>query len=179
MELLGRGWTNQIAWPVLAAGGGALAAGDKSSPTSCKTPRHRKVPDILYIVILQTHRGRCRAFLYTTSIYCDIVCNIGTILGPISVKNTISAMATYGLYTICTRYRAQYREKTRHRARYQKYRVWRLTVCTRYVHNIGPYIGKKHDIRHDIKTIRYGYLRCVHYMYTISGPILPVSGPIS
>jgi hypothetical protein len=62
-----------------------------------------------YIVILQTHRGRCRAFLYMISVYCDIVRNIGSISAPISVKNTISAMATYGLYTICTRYRARYR----------------------------------------------------------------------
>ena len=94
-----------------------------------------------YIVILQTHRGRCRAFLYMISVYCDIVCNIGSISGPISVKNTISAMATNGMYTICTRYRARYREKTRYRARYWKYRVWRLTVCTRYVHDIGPDIA--------------------------------------
>ena len=35
-------------WPVRPAGGGG-AAGDISSPTSCKTPQHRKVP---YIRIL-------------------------------------------------------------------------------------------------------------------------------
>ena len=44
--------------------------------------------------------------MYTTFVYCDIVCNIGTISGPISVKNTILAMATYGLYTICILYLA-------------------------------------------------------------------------
>ena len=117
-----------------------------------RRPPYRGKPDIgstrhRYIVILHTHRERHRVFLDPTSVYSDIDRNIGTISGMISVKNPISGVARNGYVTILTRHRVRYREKTRYRARYEKYRVWQGTGMSRYCHDIG---AKIHDIGSDI-----------------------------
>ena len=126
-------------------------------------PRYRgKHPDIgntryRYIMILQTHRARHRCFLDTTSVYPDIDRDIGTISGMISVKNPISGVARNGYVTILTRYRVRCREKTRYRARYEKYRVWQETGMSRYCHDIG---AKNHDIGSDI--VKSDTISCYH-----------------
>jgi hypothetical protein len=88
-------------------------------------------------------------FLVPISVYPDIFCNIGTISGPISVKNPISVLARNGYVPILYRYRYRYREKTRYRAHFLQYRVWQGTGMSRYctdigddIANIGSDIGK-------------------------------------
>jgi hypothetical protein len=75
LERLGRlgGWTSRSAWPVLAAGGGgALAAGDISSLTSCKRPDIGKYPISVYCDIANTSGTMSCFFVHDIRIlwYC-------------------------------------------------------------------------------------------------------------
>ncbi len=91
------------------------------------------------------------------SVYCDIVCNIGYILEPISAKNPISVVARNGGYTDIHRYRcniwpdivvfADIGEKTYDIGGGKK-RVY--TDIRRYRCNIGADIGVNLPISADI-----------------------------